>query len=152
MTFVHGMDDKRSGNGDNLVKKSNIQYPQDKGIFQLKCLLIMLVPLQIERYSADAFKLKLEYIKVEDIYKQCFYEYFERLYRYAFTIVKENAEAKDIVQSAFIKLWEKRHEVNIATSARSYLYTSVYNLSLNTVRNRKVRESHHEHLIPKDIG
>jgi RNA polymerase sigma-70 factor, ECF subfamily len=86
---------------------------------------------------------------VEEKYKQCFLEYFEQLFHYAFTIVKNNAEAKDIVQTAFIKLWEKRAEVNLITSSRSYLYTSVYHLSLNTIRDRKIHESHHENVVKK---
>lgn len=86
-------------------------------------------------------------ITVEEIYKQCFFEYFESLFRYAFTIVKDNAEAKDIVQTVFIKLWEKRNEINLGTSARPYLYTSVYHLSLNNIRDRTIRASHHKNLI-----
>ena len=123
----------------------------NKGIFRLKCLMNMILPLQTERTAGNAFKYKLANIKVEDVYKQCFHMYFEKLYGYAFTIVKDNAEAKDVVQSAFIKLWEKRNEVNLPASARSYLYTSVYHLALNTVRNRKTREGHREHLIPKEF-
>jgi len=80
---------------------------------------------------------------VEEDFKKTFGDYFDKLYRYAFTIVQDNGEAKDIVQSAFVKLWEKRHEVE---SAKAYLYTSVYHFSLNAIRNRKVREGHHQRL------
>jgi RNA polymerase sigma-70 factor (ECF subfamily) len=61
-------------------------------------------------------------------------------------MVKNGAEAKDIVQTAFIKLWEKRTDVNLTTSARSYLYTSVYHLCINNVRDRKIHQGHHERL------
>ena len=88
--------------------------------------------------------VKLVNKTVEEIYKQCFFEYFESLFQYAFTIVKNNAEAKDIVQTAFIKLWEKRTDVNLNTSARSYLYTSVYRLCINNVRDRKIHQGHRE--------
>ena len=88
---------------------------------------------------------------MEELYKQSFDKYFDSLYHYAFTIVKENDAAKDIVQAAFIKLWEKRNEVNLDTSAKAYLYTSVYNLSLNTIRNLKTREGHHQQLRPVEI-
>src|SRR5215212_9483438 len=101
-----------------------------------------------ERSVESELKYKPEYITrtLEDLYKQCFEAYYEKLYGYAFTIVKDNAEAKDIVQSAFIKLWEKRNEVDLRTSARPYLYTTVYHLSLNAVRNNKTRQEHHDHL------
>jgi RNA polymerase sigma-70 factor (ECF subfamily) len=75
------------------------------------------------------------------------------LFHYALTIVKNNAEAKDIVQTVFIKLWEKREEINLATSARSYLYTSVYHLCLNNVRDHKTHEAHHQILATnRQIG
>lgn len=110
----------------------------------------MILILPKTTFTKSAFNHKQVYTTVEDHYKQCFQEYFEKLFGYAFTIVKDNAEAKDIVQSAFIKLWEKRSALNVATAARAYLYTTVYHLSLNTVRNRKVRESHHPHITATD--
>ncbi|MBC7829753.1 MAG: RNA polymerase sigma-70 factor [Chitinophagaceae bacterium] len=110
----------------------------------------MILTLQGEPICGTAIKPKRESIIVEDFYKQCFQDYFEKLYDYAFSIVKDNAEAKDIVQYAFIKLWEKRKEVNLLSSARPYLYTSVHRLSLNTVRNRKTREGHHQYLINRE--
>jgi RNA polymerase sigma-70 factor (ECF subfamily) len=87
---------------------------------------------------------------VEEVYKQCFFEHFEGLFHYACTIVKNDSEAKDIVQTAFLKLWEKREKINLSASARSYLYTSVYHLSLNSIRDRNSREGHHEKLISNE--
>src|SRR4051812_41832956 len=97
-------------------------------------------------------KLKLQPTTVDEIFKQCFEKYFETLYHYAFSIVKDNAEAKDIVQTAFVKLWEKKNEVDLKTACRSYLYTSVYRLSLNSIRNRKIRELHHKGMSPSVPG
>ncbi|HEY0669217.1 MAG TPA: RNA polymerase sigma-70 factor [Sphingobacteriaceae bacterium] len=75
------------------------------------------------------------------LFENCFHEYYEGLHRYAFTIVKENEQAKDIVQAVFCKWWEKRDDINIETSVKSYLYTAVYNQSLNHVRNIKNRKT-----------
>ena len=119
-----------------------------KGVFELRCLINMIILLPADNYQGKTSNHKLEYITVEDIFKECFDRYFEKLYGYAFSIVRDNAEAKDIVQSAYVKLWEKRREVNITSSGQSYLYTSVYRLSLNTIRNRKIRDAHHGEIIP----
>jgi RNA polymerase sigma-70 factor, ECF subfamily len=110
----------------------------------------MVVLAQEQFIVEGTFKSNVAINTVEEVYKQCFFEYFESLFHYAFTIVKNNAEAKDIVQTVFVKLWEKRNDVNLATSARSYLYTSVYHLCLNSVRDHKNRERHHENLQPVD--
>jgi len=108
----------------------------------------MMLALQTDLVITKSFEGTSITHTVEELYKQTFDRYFDRLYHYAYTIVKENGEAKDIVQAAFIKLWEKRNEVNMDTAAKGYLYTSVYNLSLNTIRNRKTREGHHQQMIP----
>ena len=110
----------------------------------------MVVLLQAESFVN--IKHAQDHIRLEESYKLCFDQYFEKLYGYAFTILKDNAEAKDIVQSAFVKLWEKRNEVNWPASVQSYLYTTVYRLSLNTIRNHKIREEHHRKIIPMYKG
>ena len=38
-------------------------------------------------------------------FETCFHQHFEMLHHYAYTIVKDSDEAKDIVQAAFVKLW-----------------------------------------------
>jgi RNA polymerase sigma-70 factor (ECF subfamily) len=68
-----------------------------------------------------------------------FQTHFEGLYRYAFTLLKNNDEAKDAVQAVFVKLWEKRATIDEQQSVQSYLYTSVYHYCLNVKRNEKVR-------------
>jgi RNA polymerase sigma-70 factor, ECF subfamily len=68
-------------------------------------------------------------------FKQLFIEYFEGLYTYAYTILKSNLHAKDITQQAYLKLWEKRNSINLFQSGQAYLYTTVYRLSLNKLRD-----------------
>ncbi len=70
-----------------------------------------------------------------------FRQYFEVLHRYAYTIVKDSEEAKDVVQSVFIQLWQRKNDVAIQ-SIRSYLYTATHNTSLNSLRSSKTRQTH----------
>jgi RNA polymerase sigma-70 factor (ECF subfamily) len=80
----------------------------------------------------------IERIKtIDEDFKKCFLNYFEGLYTYAFTILKNNEDAKDVCQQAFIKLWEKRKSVNLVEAGRAYLYTTVYHISLNKIRDQK---------------
>ena len=76
------------------------------------------------------------------LFERSFHELYDGLHRYAFTIVKDPEEAKDVVQKAFIKLWQKRHDVNMRQGARLYLYTAVHNLCLNVLRDHKTRTRH----------
>jgi len=67
-------------------------------------------------------------------------------------MIKDNQQAKDIVQSAFVKLWEKRKDIDIVSVGRSYVYTSVYHLCLNSIRDRKIKDSSNEHLAAAMAG
>lgn len=82
-----------------------------------------------------------------DIYKQCYHDNYEGLHAYAFTILKDNEDARDIVQLAFVKLWQKKHEVDLAGAGKAYLYKSVYHLSLNLIRNKKVRYNYRNKVL-----
>jgi RNA polymerase sigma-70 factor (ECF subfamily) len=78
-------------------------------------------------------------------FERCFHETYEGLHRYAYSIVKDNEEARDIVQRVFIKFWEKQDTLNVQQSARVYLYTAVHNLCLNTIRDKKTRKRYIDH-------
>jgi RNA polymerase sigma-70 factor (ECF subfamily) len=97
-------------------------------------------------YAVTENSIKLETHIVEDLFRQCFHANYEGLHRYAFTILKDNEEAKDMVQSAFSNLWQKRSQVNMETGARAYLYTSVHNLCLNAVRKKSNASQYQAHL------
>ncbi|MBS0031881.1 RNA polymerase sigma-70 factor [Chitinophaga sp. 22321] len=71
--------------------------------------------------------------------EQYFHTWYERLHRYAFTILKDNDDAKDAVQAVFLKLWEKRDTIDEEQSVKSYLYTAVYNYCLNIKRHDKIK-------------
>lgn len=93
--------------------------------------------------------------------QEYFQTYFEGLYRYAFTILKNNHDARDAVQTVFVKLWEKRAVIDTQQPVQAYLYTSIYNYCLNVKRNEKVRDKyirnytgpgyeHHDELVSKE--
>ena len=45
--------------------------------------------------------------------------------------------AREVVHVVFVNLWEKKDEVHMNTSLKSYLFKSVYNRSMNFLRDRK---------------
>lgn len=83
-------------------------------------------------------------IRAGDIrsFERVFYLYAENLVRYATTIVKNSDDAEDIVQQLFVAIWDKKGIPNVTGSLKSYLYRSVYNSSLNKLKQVKVRESY----------
>lgn len=51
--------------------------------------------------------------------------------------MKDFETAKEIVQDAFSTLWEKRESIDLSKPVKSYLTTTIYNKSLNYLRDNK---------------
>jgi len=67
-----------------------------------------------------------------------FKTHFKGLSAYAYTFLKEEAMAEEIVQQVFCRIWEKQEDLRIHTSLKAYLYKSVYHECLNYLKHRKV--------------
>jgi len=78
--------------------------------------------------------------------RELFIDFYERLHRYAFTILKDSDQAKDIVHNVFLHLLEKRNST-ISTSIKAYLYRAVYNECINAVRKSGNDNKHHQRLL-----
>ena len=70
-------------------------------------------------------------------FEKLFREFFPPLMAFARKILVDEDDAREVVQKVFISLWERRQEVDLTTSLKSYLFTSVHNRSLNVIRDRK---------------
>jgi RNA polymerase sigma-70 factor (ECF subfamily) len=71
----------------------------------------------------------------EAAFEQLFHFYYAPLCRYAERIVPDDAE--EIVQQVFLRIWERRAELNISVSYKSYLYRAVHNASVNHKQRSK---------------
>ena len=100
-------------------------------------------------------------------FERLFREHYRPLCAFAMQYVKDGDRAQDLVQDLFIRLWEERERLNIATSIKSYLFTAVRNRCLNalsaTARLRPLDEetddrveedqvSEDEHIAPRRPG
>jgi RNA polymerase sigma-70 factor (ECF subfamily) len=81
----------------------------------------------------------------KDSFEKIFMKYYQNLCRYAFDLLRSQDDAKDVVTEVFTNVWDKRKDIDVKQSLRSYLYRSVYNRSLNMIRNRK------KHVRPFDL-
>jgi len=73
----------------------------------------------------------------EQAFEQLFKLYFERLYHFANSILKDASLAKDIVQEVYIKFWEKRKVIE-PINIESFLYRLVRNQCISHIRHIKV--------------
>ena len=84
-----------------------------------------------------------------DAYEELFFKYHGRLVLFARKFTGNLEIAQDIVQDAFLALWEKSGELTINTSPKAYLFQAVRNRSLNQNRHLIVKQSVQDELISK---
>lgn len=82
-------------------------------------------------------------LRDEQVFCSLFKTHFKRLRNYAFTFVGDEHLAEDIVQTIFLKLWERIEVLNFSDSIPAYLYRAVYNESLNTLKHSKIKKIYH---------
>ncbi len=68
----------------------------------------------------------------EQLYKQ-YYTFFRLV---AFHITHNNDDAEEVVSEVFVKLWNQRNEIEIATSVKAYITRSVQNAAINFVKKQ----------------
>lgn len=78
----------------------------------------------------------------ETAFEQVFKTHYKNLHAYAFTLLKDDMAAEEMVQNVFCKLWERNENLSITGSVAAYLYRAVNNESLNYLRHLKVRSDH----------
>lgn len=63
--------------------------------------------------------------------------YLVSLYRFAYTITRDAQLADDVAQDVFVQLWERRIQLDIRGSVKSYLFQSTRNRALNALRHER---------------
>ena len=82
----------------------------------------------------------------EAAFEQVFKTHYKNLHAYAFTMLKDEDEAEEMVQQVFFKLWERSEHLSFSGSIAAYLYRAVHNESLNFIKHQKVKAGHQLHV------
>jgi RNA polymerase sigma-70 factor (ECF subfamily) len=69
-------------------------------------------------------------------YNQCVNQYADNVYRFIVKNLRHEEDSRDIVQTAFEKLWRNRETVETEKS-KSYLFTVAYNQMIDHIRKNK---------------
>ncbi|RED95264.1 RNA polymerase sigma factor [Marinoscillum furvescens] len=59
--------------------------------------------------------------------------HFERLFRYAFSIMKDRQAAEDVVSEVFLNIWNKKPDYDHIKELTTYLHVSVKHLAIRNV-------------------
>lgn len=69
-------------------------------------------------------------------YNQCVEAYADGLYRFILKNMRDEDEARDVVQEAYASMWEKAATVNY-TKAKSYLFSTAYHTMIDRIRKNQ---------------
>ena len=88
----------------------------------------------------------------EVAFRYLFEHYYPSLCLFAKRFIDDRETREDIVQEVFFRLWDKRKQITVMSSAQNYLLTSVRNLCLNYLRRQETQQSFEKSLFdqPED--
>ena len=93
-----------------------------------------------ELLNKQEFLIQGEVASFEVVFKK----YYPRLKKYCLGMMKDYDVAEDLVQDAFLKIWEKRQTVLGDNGLQALLYTMVRNNALNYLKRNKLRDQYVE--------
>lgn len=86
----------------------------------------------------------------EKAFRVLYDRYAVGLRYFAAKYVDDDTEIEDVVQDAFVALWEKRTEFHVENAVKAYLYKAVRNDCLNLIRHRQVESKYAERVTCED--
>lgn len=85
-----------------------------------------------------------------EAFRKIYETFCDPLYRFAYSYLKDEFESEEIVQDVFLKVWEKRAEVDVQKSFKSYLYRITVNKVFNALKHRVVRQKYEQQAMRSD--
>lgn len=80
-------------------------------------------------------------------FEKLFRIYYKPLHSFACSYVRRPAEAEDVVQAVFLRIWEQKEYIDPPGTVKQYLFASVRNEALNLLRRRRVVRENEEEVV-----
>ncbi|MFV0378029.1 MAG: RNA polymerase sigma-70 factor [Mangrovibacterium sp.] len=87
----------------------------------------------------------------EQAFSELFHRYYSVLCAFVFRYLGDEAATEELVQELFVRMWEKRKQLTIQTSVKSYLYRAVKNELINRKNHEKVEQKYRKLLQQDEI-
>ena len=79
-------------------------------------------------------------------FDEIYQRYWADMFRSAYALLKDREASMDILQEVFIWLWQHKEDIQIVSSLKTYLSSSVYYKAANYIRQGKIRRAFFEEL------
>ncbi len=70
-------------------------------------------------------------------FDQLYHRYWESLFRYIASVLKDEDDTADVLQDTFFKVWEQRDRLQHVESVKAYLFTMARNGALRSIALRQ---------------
>ena len=80
-------------------------------------------------------------------FNMLFHIFQQSLYNFILMKAKDTQVAEDILQDVFLKVWEKRKNIDDKKSFKSFLYTIANNMVINHFKHNQIINKHHNGII-----
>ncbi len=81
--------------------------------------------------NIDLLCKKISQSSDQQAFKELYLAYFDRLYKFAFSILHSTEFAEEAVNDVFLNIWHKRNTLKNIANLTNYLYISTKNTSFN---------------------
>jgi len=95
----------------------------------------------------DLFILEGLKRREKEVFDYIFNYYYSSLCAFSFQYIRDRNAVEDLVQDFFVSLWMEAPRLQIASSLKSYLFTSVKNRCLDLQKHQKVTEKYRTFIL-----
>lgn len=83
----------------------------------------------------------------DQAFEAIFTTHYETLYRYAFSILRDDASAEEVVSAVFCRLWQKRAQLPGDSTHIGYVYSAVHHAAMDYLKHDKIKRRYTNYLV-----
>jgi RNA polymerase sigma-70 factor (ECF subfamily) len=87
----------------------------------------------------------------ERAFKELFYRHYDPLYMFCYRRLKSADIAGDIIQDVFMRLWQKRSELDANRSIKAYLFQMAQNIIIDFFRKKTTQRAYQEKRVAENV-
>lgn len=77
----------------------------------------------------------------KDAYEELFERYAPKIYHFSLSYLKNDADAEELVQDVFLKIWEKREILDGAQNVKAYIFKIAINTIYDFIRRKNIERA-----------
>lgn len=77
----------------------------------------------------------------KDAYQELFERYAPKIFNFSLAYLKNKADAEELVQDVFLKIWEKREILDAAQNVKAYLFKIAINTIYDFIRRKNIENA-----------